>query len=242
MAMQLVVYVNLEEPLVLPINYHHILQAIIYDGLSITPDYSEFLHEIGYTRGQRQYKLFQFSQLEGPYQIREKKIIFTSHVTFEVRSPEPLLIRLLGSAFWTNGIRFGKRAYMNIEMELYDYTIENTDLLICMKSPIIVYETDLERGETHYISPDDTRFYQLISHNFFRKYEAYYGVSPCSDIEINLAGNHKIKKYVTRYQGSYLTGWYGTYRLSGERKYLDFLYQSGLGSKNAQGFGMFEVL
>ena len=33
----------------------------------------------------------------------------------------------------------------------------------------------------------------------------------------------------------------GEYELIGEPKYLDFLYQTGLGSKNAQGFGMFEV-
>ena len=39
-----------------------------------------------------------------------------------------------------------------------------------------------------------------------------------------------------------LTAYSGTYELFGERKYLDFLYQTGLGSKNSQGFGMFEIM
>ena len=47
---------------------------------------------------------------------------------------------------------------------------------------------------------------------------------------------------MTKYQGNYITAWYGKYLISGKRKYLDFLYQAGLGSKNSQGFGMFEII
>ena len=53
--MQLVVHIRLKEPLSLPINYNHILQAVIYRALSIMPDYSQFLHAGGFTRGQRKY-------------------------------------------------------------------------------------------------------------------------------------------------------------------------------------------
>ena len=101
--MQLVVHIRLKEPLSLPINYNHILQAVIYRALSIMPDYSQFLHAGGFTRGQRKYKIFQFSQLDGEYRIREKKITFYSYVSFEVRSPEPLLIRLLADSIWNEG-------------------------------------------------------------------------------------------------------------------------------------------
>lgn len=47
---------------------------------------------------------------------------------------------------------------------------------------------------------------------------------------------------MTKYKGFYISGWLGEYELSGEAKYLDFLYQTGLGSKNAQGFGLFDVV
>ena len=63
-----------------------------------------------------------------------------------------------------------------------------------------------------------------------------------SGIHLEAHGNKFPKKLVTRYKGILITAWYGTYQLTGERKYLDFLYQTGLGAKNAQGFGMFEIL
>lgn len=40
--MQLVLNIQLEEPLVLPMNYNHIVQSIIYRALSVMPDYAEF--------------------------------------------------------------------------------------------------------------------------------------------------------------------------------------------------------
>ena len=104
--MQLEVAINLQEPLVLPLNYNHIIQSIIYRALSAMPDYSEFLHEYGYGNGSRQYKMFQFSQLNGDYYVEQKhrKIVFRSYVTFEVRSPEPLLINLLAMSFQHQGL------------------------------------------------------------------------------------------------------------------------------------------
>ena len=82
----------------------------------------------------------------------------------------------------------------------------------------------------------------MIDANFKRKYFSYYGVRPYSNVEIELLNNTAPRKMVTKYQGLYINAWFGRYRLSGERKYLDFLYQTGLGSKNSQGFGMFSLV
>ena len=127
-------------------------------------------------------------------------------------------------------------------IQLSKDTVEETKLRIRMKSPMTVYSTDHENGRIYYYNPEEEEFYQRLNENFFRKYQAYYGVEPISMLEIQKEGDKIPKKFVTRYQGSYITAWYGTYELSGERKYLDFLYQTGLGSKNSQGFGMFEIL
>lgn len=240
--MQLVIHIGLEHPLTLPLNYNHILQSIIYKAVGSMPDYGDFLHNEGYSIDKRQYRMFQFSQLSGDYYIQDRTIIFRSYVEFEVRSPEPLLIRLLGEYFWNHGVRFGETICRDIRMELYDYMVEETKLRIRMKSPMTVYSTDHENGRIYYYNPEEEEFYQRLNENFFRKYQAYYGVEPISMLEIQKKGDKIPKKFVTRYQGSYITAWYGMYELSGERKYLDFLYQTGLGSKNSQGFGMFEIL
>ena len=240
--MQLIVHIGLDEPLSLPINYNHILQAVIYRALDVMPDYSAFLHGSGFARGQRNYKLFQFSQLNGVYQIQNKRITFSDSVTFEVRSPEPLLIRLIADSIWNRGITFGDRTYTDVQLELYDYTVEKQELLIRMKSPMTAYSTDLQENRTHYYGPQDEEFYALLKDNFCRKYQAYYGVFPHQAIDIRLAEEKLPRKLVTRYKSGYINAWYGMYSLKGERKYLDFLYQTGLGGKNSQGFGMFEVM
>lgn len=240
--MQLSVNIRLEEPLSLPLNYNHIIQSVIYRSLSVMPDYASFLHEQGYTNRKRQYKMFHFGQLTGDYVVRGKKIIFQSYVMLEVRSPEPLLINILADNIWKNGITFGQRVCRDVELELYDYTVEKNEIIAEMKSPLTVYSTDREFGRTYYFNPEEKEFYERINENFYRKYEAYYGVRPFSPIQMEKIEEIPARKLVTRYQGVYIAGWYGTYELRGERKYLDFLYQAGLGSKNAQGFGMFEVM
>ncbi|RKX92249.1 MAG: CRISPR-associated endoribonuclease Cas6, partial [Spirochaetes bacterium] len=42
--------------------------------------------------------------------------------------------------------------------------------------------------------------------------------------------------------GTIIKGWTGTFVLNGNRKILKLAYYTGLGSKNSQGFGMFEVV
>ena len=40
--MQLIVHIGLDRPLVLPLNYNHILQSIIYRAIGNMPDYANF--------------------------------------------------------------------------------------------------------------------------------------------------------------------------------------------------------
>ena len=158
--MQLSVNIRLEEPLSLPLNYNHIIQSVIYRSLSVMPDYASFLHEQGYTNRKRQYKMFHFGQLTGDYVVREKKIIFQSYVILEVRSPEPLLINILAENIRKNGITFGQRVCRDVELELYDYTVEKNEIIAEMKSPLTVYSTDRESGRTYYFNPEEKEFYQ----------------------------------------------------------------------------------
>ncbi len=240
--MQLVIHVQLDQPVELPLNYNHIIQSIIYGAIGSLPDYSSFVHDEGYSSGGRQYKLFNFSRLSGDYFVKDRRITFKSYLSFEVRSPEPLLIRLLGEYLWQYGITFGDTTHRDVELELYDYTVEQDELIINMISPVTVYTTDQASGHTYFYGPDQEDFYQLIDGNFYRKYQAYYGLPPVQHLKMVPVDGDEHGKTVTKYKGCYVTAWSGRYTLSCARKYLDFLYQTGLGSKNGQGFGMFEIL
>lgn len=75
--MQLFITHKLDTPLLLPLGYHHILQSVLYRTLEENPVYSKFLHDSGYDKGGRSFKLFTFSLLQGRYTIQGKSIIFT---------------------------------------------------------------------------------------------------------------------------------------------------------------------
>jgi len=57
---------------------------------------------------------------------------------------------------------------------------------------------------------------------------------------LKLWGHHK--RVVTKYKDTWINGWKGMYRISGSSRALEFIYNTGLGSKNSQGFGLLEVI
>ena len=240
--MQLIVVHKVPEGLVLPLNYHHILQAVIYRNLGNAYGYSNFVHEIGFQSDNRKFRMFTFSLIQGKYQIIGKKIRFQDEISFEVRSPECFFIRQLADNIQRNGLTYGKQHFDDVGVYLMDDTVEGEELYIRMKTPITVYLTDNVSKKTHFFHPLEEEFSELVANNFFRKYKAYYGVEPEEPIWIRPVTITEKDSFATDYKGFHIKGWKGEYYLVGERKYLDFLYQTGLGSKNSQGFGMFDVI
>ena len=239
--MKLLVKIQVDRPLILPINYLHILQAIIYRGIGDEGGMSTFLHDTGYRFEKRSYRMFTFSWLQGKYEIVNKQIIFRNQVFFEVRSPENLLILKMMKNFHDNGVCFGEKHYRNVEVLVSDEMVEENNIRIKMLTPICVYST-AEDGNTYFFKPEDEGFSEKLDYSFRRKYAAYTGIVPEEGISIRVINILPKDKIVTRYQGTMLSGYKGEYQIAGKRKYLDFLYQTGLGSKNTQGFGMFDIV
>lgn len=242
--MQLIIIQKLKEPLVLPVNHQHILQSIIYHNLITANGFSDHLHDNGYVYGKRKYKLFTFSWLQGNYTYNksEKTITFYDKVTLEVRSTDINMLQILAENIKKNGIHYNENHVQDVKLILKDHTIEFEKVHIKMETPVCVYSTNPENHFTKYYSPSNPEFSKLINDNFCRKYIAYYGLSPEESIDITPINVTDEDEKVIKFQNSYICGWKGEYLLTGKRKYLDFLFQTGLGSKNSQGFGMWTNL
>lgn len=238
--MQLILRHKVAEKLVLPLGYHHIIQSMIYHNLKSENHYSDLIHNDGFHFNERKYKLFHFGLLQGKYRIENKQIIFYEDVSLEIRSLDLRFIALLKENIEKNGLNYLGQQYHNISIELKDETIEAEEIEIEMQSPLCVYSTDRNTGKTIYYNPSEEGFYQLICDNFIRKYTASFGVIP-EEIQIEAIKFSERDKDITKYKNCYIEAWKGRYILRGKRKYLDYLYQTGLGSKNSQGFGMFRV-
>lgn len=240
--MQILIRHKIQDTLVLPINYHHIIQSIIYHNMEQSFGYNHYMHEVGMGFDTKKFKLFTFGPLQGPYKLIDKKIVFYKHVEFEVRSPDLFMLRMLVENIRGNGVRYGNQIFSDVEIYVADTTVEEEMIQIKMQAPLTAYRTDEITKKTYFYSPVDEEFEVKIRENFQNKYYACYGVMPGDDLKIECVKVTEKDKCVTKYKGFYINGWRGIYNLHGQRKYLDFLYQAGLGGKNAQGFGMFDII
>lgn len=237
--MQLKIYIKLDAPLIMPIGYHHILQSVYYKLMSGDIGTNP-LHDKGVAYNNRDYKLFTFGPIEGKFVISNGRIVFTNNVSIEFRAYNAEIADSIYSNIRKNGITFGEHTYKDIEMELSDKYIDVNKVIVRQISPICVYETDSKTKHTRYYNPGMKEFYDGIQDNFCRKYYASQG--EMGEIFINKIDVCPNDKYITKYKGFIIEAYKGTYILSGKEKYLDFLYQTGLGAKNSQGFGMFEIV
>jgi CRISPR-associated endoribonuclease Cas6 len=114
---------------------------------------------------------------------------------------------------------------------------------IKMISPMTVYSTLLkgEKKKTYYYSPFEKEFEILIKENLRKKYQAFYNIRKEFDFNIKPEKVNKNLEKIIIYKGTVIKGWLGTYEIQSDEEIIKFAYDSGLGSKNSQGFGMFEI-
>jgi CRISPR-associated endoribonuclease Cas6 len=234
--------------LILPINYEEVLQGFLYRSIQDF-ELAHFLHDVGYTKEKRRFKMFTFSRLYGTYRIHrhEKKIEFFDQVTWYISSALDSLIvnlaqnYLLREQFALNGqpIYIEETAVKRLEIsEKHSYQIR-------MLSPLTVYSTyENQYGEkrTHFFSPFDAEFSKMVEKNFYNKFQAYFQQAPTEKVTISPIRVTKRDKVITVFKGFRINAWNGMYEIQAPLPYVKFMYDVGIGSKNSQGFGMFEFI
>ena len=226
----------------LPIAYQYMVQGMIYHALDASPADQRFLHERGYADDGKQFKCFIFSRLDGPFRIEARQICFDSGCSLEIRSCDPYMIQLLLAALAEGTVqRLGSNQVTVASCRLDDRHVRADNVDVVMRSPVTVYQTD-EAGHTDYAAPDEPRFHMLLQANAAQKWESLMPTPTPGLLTVEPLSVRPRDKVVTTYKGTYITAWLGAYRLTGPQTLLDLLYQIGLGAKNSQGFGMFEVV
>lgn len=109
-----------------------------------------------------------------------------------------------------------------------------------MVSPLTLHKS-LPGGKTLFLRPDDDAFAAQLIANTAHKLAACRSTADPS-VTLCPMGTRLPRKRVTQFKGIYLTGWDGDFLLDGNPETLCLLYQTGLGDRNSQGFGMFRLL
>lgn len=242
--MKLKLNFNIEDELILPQNYNHILQATILNWIN-DEKYQEFMHDKGYSYNNRVFKLFSFSKIYGKFTLNRanKKIEFYEKVTIYISAVDHEFLNYVGNNLLMN--QDLKIYNQNIKLESFEVIKEEIkeEMVVYTLSPITVYSTVeiLGRKKTYYYNPYEKEFSILIRENLIKKYISYYEIEPENTYLEIVSYNKKIKQSILNYKGFIIKGWNGEFVLKGSKELIDMALSSGLGSKNSQGFGCIKL-
>ncbi len=234
-----------EKELIIPIHYNHLVQAFIYRN--IDRKLRDFLHNKGYIYGKRTFKLFTFSRIYGDYEIRDKNIVFKNRFHFYLSSPvSDFLIQICDNLLKKKNLKLGNNKIWTHGVMVLPRPEFEENMKIKMLTPLTVYSTLYtpdKKKKTYFYSPWEEEFVTLVERNLINKFRAFKG-EEIKDFKFDIkpekvsAESQKIIKY----KNFVIKGWLGIYEISSLPEIIEFSYDTGLGSKNSQGFGMFEIL
>lgn len=240
--MRVEIFFHQEEPISIPIQYNHIIQAMIYSWIN-DEEYSKFIHDKGYRINEKVYKLFTFSRMQGLYKLdkESRKIIFDKNMSLVISSAsEEFLKYLLSSVLLeSNELNIGGTKVRISRVDIKDTPAFFQKTKIYTLSPCTAYTT-LENKQTRFYNPFDYEFSEYMRGNLINKYEAFYGKRPQStDFVIKPIGAVKLAK--VNYKNFHILAYNCEMKMEGSVELQKMAYDAGLGGKNSCGLGCVEI-
>jgi CRISPR-associated endoribonuclease Cas6 len=254
----------------LPVNYQYELSSWIYHTLANgDAAYSDWLHRNGYTKDNKQFRLFTFSQLQiSKLRIEGDRLALLSDQATLYLSflPERATEEFVKGLFASQSFDLGdvkSKVRCNVQsVELVEPPIFEPTMTFQTLSPIVL-SGHLPDGKPTYISPETPDITQIIFNNLCTKYEAFYGrpfegygeteaasesqkqSSVISGISFELIAPLKRKKITIKAgtpQQTYIVGYMTRFRISLPAELMRIMYETGIGEKGSMGFGMVEKI
>jgi len=213
---------------------------------------SEWLHEKGHAYGQRRFKLFTFSRLFGKREMRNGRVRFDGPAHFYLSAVDSEVLGSFAEHLLTKpAVRLGSAecrvAEVGVEPE--PRIDPAKPVLVKAISPITAYSTlqaPNGRKKTYYYAPQEKEWSEALVANIARKAKA---LEWAADVDEDLRGAY-VKPYKVKmadqkildFKGTVIKGWTGLYEGKLPEPYFRLAYDAGFGAKNAQGFGMVEVV
>lgn len=241
--MQIKISFTSNENIILPIHYNNIVQAFIYNN--IDEELADFLHNEGYTSNGRIFKLFTFSRILQRGKKIGNNFNFGNKLSIIVSSPLDKFCKSIANhMLQSDNLYLGKNQIKVEQIQVYNYKIKEEEIIINTLSPIVAYSTLLKHDGskyTYYFDAYESDFNRIVSENLIRKYNALYNndLSFENGIKIEAIGSPKTN--LTYYKNFIIKGETGKFKIKGKKELLQLAVDSGLGSKNSQGFGCVEI-
>jgi len=237
----------------LPINYQYELSAWIYKIIAQGDEqYAQWLHQNGFSEKHRNFRLFVFSNLysQGIKFAKDRLIFVSDKASFYLsllpeKSTEAFIKGIFKEQTFSIGDRISKVQFRVQQVEMIpppDFTEEFAFKTI---SPVVVSVGQEDGRYSHYASPEEKDYGQLIINNLKEKYKLFYNKTfeENSDFQFELLSPVRSKlikiKAGTKAE-TMVRSFLFTFRLETDKELLKVMYEAGMGEKNAQGFGCVE--
>lgn len=175
---------------ILPLNYQYELSAWIYKTLnSGNEEFAKWLHEKGYTRDYKNFKLFAFSNLKVPnFRIQEDRMRIESReieliVSFyPINSLEYFISGLFSNQQFSIGDIKSKAEFVVKTVEkLPEPDFDSTMELKTLSPVLISYKSSPKQKYARYMNPEDKNYGELLMKNLVEKYNAFYAETATAD-------------------------------------------------------------
>lgn len=242
--MRIILEIGSQKEIMLPLNYNHIVQGFLYNNLS-DKEFREFIHTQGYQIENKKFKLFTYSRLQGTFKIypETKEISFAPPVKLVISSVvQQFISDLAETSIKADSLDLGKNKVSISSISVEKQFPFSQNVQIKMLSPLVAYTTD--NKFTQYYSPWHPQCNEILTNNLIDKYKTIFGYAP-SDQTFKITPNgmqEKKFKIIANYKNTIIEGYNGIYHLKGNPELIEVAYNTGLGSKNSQGFGCWEVV
>lgn len=146
-------------------------------------------------------------------------------------------------------IKLGKNFFHPFGVEVCTLKKIKGPIFIKTLSPITVYSTLLSsngRKKTYYYSPFENEFSSIIKNNLIKKVALINSTSTLIETDENIKFSFKPirvskrNEHIINFKGTVIKAWSGIYELDAPQEFLLTAFDTGLGAKNSQGFGMIE--
>ena len=221
-----------KNPVNLPLSYNYFVQSMFYKLLY---EKVPWLHDKGFEYMKRNFRLFTFSKIfSREFKIKKTDIIFNSPIKIFFSSPMKKITNELANSVLKNDKLFiGRNELFISEVVAISKNTENDEVIVKTLSPITVYRTSKDK-KTIYYTPDQKEFQELINQNLYKKAQIL-GVPFSENLSIEPID---CKKRATNYKNFFIQCWEGKFKLKGNREIINIAFETGIGAKNSQGFGM----
>ncbi len=249
------------------INYNYSLSSAIYKLLEFgSPEFSTFLHDLGYSIENKYYKLFTFSiKLEKTILENNSLILISPNAELYITSPliDEFIKNFVIGTFENRTIEIMSEnifTKFNInQVEIIPEPIFSEQMHFKMMTPLVLstYKLYSRRLNQYYFRYNDNidEINRVFQHNLINKYQAITkrtysgnGIKISWDekyIENAIKKNKRLSKKVSILKDINnpidIIGIYCPFKVEGDTELIKVGYEAGFGEKNSMGFGMAEV-